>query len=194
MARAQPQPACRHRARRVRVRLMDAILLAVTGIDPEPWERRFQAFVPACDLRVWPERLGDPAEVVYACVWQAPHGLLGKFARLRVIFSLGAGVDHVLADPALLDVPIVRIVDTDLTIRMSEYVALHVLLHHRRQRLYDAQQRERIWREHDQPAASEVAVGIMGLGVLGRDAALVLRRLGFAVAGWSRSPKNLPDI
>jgi glyoxylate/hydroxypyruvate reductase A len=34
----------------------------------------------------------------------------------------------------------------------------------------------------------------MGLGVLGRDAALALRRLGFRVAGWSRTPKTLPDI
>src|SRR5262249_30736019 len=59
---------------------------------------------------------------------------------------------------------------------------------------YDAQQRARVWREHDQVAASDVAVGVMGLGVLGRDAALVLRRLGFAVAGWSRSPKSLPNI
>src|SRR5262249_44378854 len=117
-----------------------------------------------------------------------------NFPQLKVLFSLGAGVDHVLTDPALPDVPIVRIVDADLTMRMSEYVALHVLMHHRRQRFYDAQQRACIWREHDQPAASEVTVGVMGLGVLGRDAALVLRRLGFAIAGWSRTPKNLPGI
>ena len=87
-----------------------------------------------------------------------------------------------------------RIVDPDLTMRMSEYVALHVLMHHRRQRLYDAQQRNRLWREHDQPPASAVAVGVMGLGVLGSDAAAVLRRLGFRVAGWSRRAGTLPGI
>jgi glyoxylate/hydroxypyruvate reductase A len=173
---------------------MGALLLAVTGIDPRPWEARFRALAPRRDLRVWPERVGAPADVVYACVWQAPPGLLAEFGKLEVIFSLGAGVDHILVDPALPNASIVRIVDADLTMRMSEYVALHVLMHHRRQRLYDAQQRERIWREHDQAAASQVAVGVMGLGVLGRDAALVLRRMGFAVAGWSRSPKHLPDV
>lgn len=173
---------------------MGALLLAATGIDPRPWEARFRALAPGRDLRVWPERVGAPADVVYACVWQAPPGLLAEFSKLEVIFSLGAGVDHILVDPALPNVSIVRIVDADLTMRMSEYVALHVLMHHRRQRLYDAQQRERIWREHDQAAASQVAVGVMGLGVLGRDAALVLRRMGFAVAGWSRSPKQLADV
>ena len=93
-----------------------------------------------------------------------------------MIFSLGAGVDHVFADPELPDVPVVRIVDPDLTMRMTEYVVLHVLMHHRRQRLYDAQQRERMWREHEQAPASAVAVGVMGLGVLGRAAAVALRQ------------------
>jgi glyoxylate/hydroxypyruvate reductase len=88
----------------------------------------------------------------------------------------------------------VRIVDPDLTMRMTEYVVLHVLLHHRRQRLYDAQQRERFWHEHEQPPASAVAVGVMGLGALGCDAARALARLGFRTAGWSRTPKALPGI
>jgi glyoxylate/hydroxypyruvate reductase A len=70
----------------------------------------------------------------------------------------------------------------------------HVLLHHRRHRLYDIQQRERVWREHAQPPASAVAVGVMGLGVLGAAAAFALARLGFRVAGWSRTPKTLAGI
>jgi glyoxylate/hydroxypyruvate reductase len=173
---------------------MPAILLAVTGIDPQPWEERLRALAPQRDVRLWPERLGDPADVAYACAWHAPRGLFARLPRLEAIFSLGAGVDHILADPELPDVPVVRIVDPDLTMRMTEYVVLHVLMHHRRQRLYDAQQRERMWREHEQAPANTVAVGVMGLGVLGRAAAVALARLGFRVAGWSRTAKTLPDI
>src|SRR5262249_24917062 len=110
------------------------------------------------------------------------------------IFSLGAGVDHVLTDPDLPDVPVVRIVDPDLTMRMTEYVVLHVLMRHRRHRLYDTQQRERVWHEHEQAPASAGAVGGIGLGGRGRAAALALRSLGFRVAGWSRTAKTLPDI
>jgi glyoxylate/hydroxypyruvate reductase A len=123
-----------------------------------------------------------------------PPGLLATLPNLRAIFSLGAGVDHLLADPALPDVPIARIVDPDLTMRMREYVTLHVLLHHRRQRLYDAQQRERRWLDHEQPAANEVSIGIMGIGELGRDAATTLAQLGFNVAGWSRTPKSIAGV
>ena len=173
---------------------MGAILLAVTGLDPKPWEERFRTLAPQRDIRIWPDRVGEPADVAYACAWHAPNGLFARFAHLKVIFSLGAGVDHVVADPHLPDVPVVRIVDADLTMRMTEYVVLHVLMHHRRQRLYDAQQRARVWRELEQSAANEVAVGVMGLGVLGRDAASALRRLGFRVAGWSRTPKTLTDV
>jgi glyoxylate/hydroxypyruvate reductase A len=172
---------------------MGAILLAVTGLDPKPWAERLRTLAPKRDVRLWPQ-LGSPADIAYACAWQAPRGLFASLPRLAAIFSLGAGVDHVLSDPRVPHVPVVRIVDPDLTMRMTEYVVMHVLMHHRRQRHYDAQQRERIWREHDQPAASRVAVGIMGLGFLGCDAAAVLCRIGFRVAGFSRTPKRLPGL
>jgi glyoxylate/hydroxypyruvate reductase A len=173
---------------------MSAILLAVTGCDVGPWEQRLRELAPARELRVWPQRVGDPAGVAYACVWNPPHGLLAGFPNLKAVFSLGAGVDGIVGDPKLPAVPVVRIVDPDLTMRMVEYVVLHVLMHHRRQRRYDAQQRARVWREHEQPAASEVAVGVMGLGVLGGAAAAALQRLGFRVAGWCRSARRIPGI
>jgi len=173
---------------------MPAILLAVTGTDPQPWQVRLRALAPQRDIRLWPDRLGDAADIAYACAWHAPRGLFAKLPQLKAIFSLGAGVDHIFADPDLPDVPVVRIVNPDLTMRMTEYVVLHVLAHHRRQRLYDVQQRERLWHEHAQPPASAVAVGVMGLGALGAAAALALASLGFRVAGWSRTAKTHAGI
>jgi glyoxylate/hydroxypyruvate reductase A len=174
--------------------MMNALALVITGWDVAPWDKRFRAAAPGRDIRLWPDRLGNPDDVAYAAAWLPPAGAFGAFANLRAIFSLGAGVDGVLADRTLPQVPIVRVVDPNLMRRMTEYVTLHVLMHHRRQRLYDAQQRQRMWHEHPQPRAGEVNVGIMGLGVLGRDAAEVLVRLGFRVAGWSRVARQLPDI
>jgi glyoxylate/hydroxypyruvate reductase A len=173
---------------------MSAILLVISGWDPAPWERRFRAAAPGRDIRLWPDRVGDPADIAYAAAWLPPTGTFAPFKSLRAIFSLGAGVDALMADRALPQVPVVRVVDPGLMRRMTEYVTLHVLLHHRRQRLYDAQQRQRVWHEHPQPPAHEVNVGIMGIGVLGRDAAEVLVRLGFRVAGWSRMPRAIAGI
>jgi glyoxylate/hydroxypyruvate reductase A len=176
---------------------MAAILLAIAGMDPQPWLAQFRALAPHRDVRLWngAEAIADSADTAYACVWLPPPGLLAKLPSLRAIFSLGAGVDHILCDPALpKNVTVVRIVDPDLTMRMTEYVVLQVLMHHRKQRRYDEQQRAHRWYELEQPPAAHVAVGVMGLGVLGEDAARVLRRLGFQVAGWSRSPKQIDGV
>jgi len=169
-------------------------LIVASASDAAVWVEHLRRNLPGRSIRCWPDDVGDPAEVAYICAWKAPPGALGRFPNARVVFSLGAGVDHILADPALPKLPLVRIVDADLTQRMTEYVTLHTLMIHRRQRAYDAQQKARVWHELAQPAARDVAVGIMGLGVLGKDAAEVLRRIGFRVAGWSRSPKTIAGI
>ena len=173
---------------------MAAILLAISGWDREAWEACFRALAPERDIRVWPDRIGDPAGISYACAWEPPRRLLARLPDLRAIFSLGAGVDHLIADPDLPSLPVVRIVDRDLTQRMTEYVILHVLMHYRRQRLYDTQQRQRLWRDHAQPAAPDVTVGVMGLGVLGSAAVAALYALGFRVAAWARTPKAMAGV
>jgi len=174
--------------------MRSSIILTITGWDAKIWEERFREQDPGRDVRLWPDQVGNPSEIAYACAWKPPAGWSTHFANLKVIFSLGAGVDHLLGDPTLPDLPIVRIVDADLTQRMTEYVVLHTLIYHRRQRIYDDQQRRRIWHEVNQPNASEVAVGVMGLGVMGGAAAEALARLGFKVAGWSSTPKVLPGL
>ena len=88
-----------------------------------------------------------------------------------------------------------RVVDPDLTNRMSEWVVMHALVHLRQLRRYERQQGERVWEDDDsQPKASDVQVGVLGLGVMGKDAVAKLKALGFKVAGWSASPKSLPDV
>ena len=88
----------------------------------------------------------------------------------------------------------VRFVDPDLTGRMTEYVALHVLYHHRRMSEFRELQARKVWKYLAEPAAHEVRVGLMGLGVLGSAAAAALRVFGYQVRGWSRSPKSLEGV
>ena len=170
-----------------------AILVAVDGPQAAQWAELFRSHGEGRPVRLWPE-IGDASDVEIACVWRAPHGLLATLSNLRLIVNLAAGVDHLLADPNLPDVPIVRAAHADLSMRVTEYVVLHTLRYHRRQPLYEAQQRQRLWKEHPQPAASEVAVGVMGLGVIGTEAVRVLARIGFRVAGWSTSEKLVDGV
>jgi glyoxylate/hydroxypyruvate reductase A len=137
----------------------------------------------------------DRKSIRYALSWRHPPGALKDLPNLGVILSLGAGVDHLFADHALPDRPIVRVVDPDLTNRMSEWVVMHALVHLRQLRRYERQQADRVWEDDDsQPKASDVQIGVLGLGVMGKDAVAKLKALGFKVAGWSASPKSLPGV
>jgi glyoxylate/hydroxypyruvate reductase A len=171
-----------------------SVLIAISGWDPKPWRARMEALLPSHEIVMLDEPF-DRASVRYALTWRHPPGALKDLPNLRVILSLGAGVDHLFADPALPDKPIVRVVDPDLTNRMSEWVVMHALIHLRQLRRYERQQRERVWEDDDQqPKASDIQVGLLGLGVMGQDAAAKLKALGFEVAGWSASLKSLPDV
>ncbi|MBB6252444.1 2-hydroxyacid dehydrogenase [Nitrospirillum iridis] len=171
-------------------------LLFVSAHDhAADWAAELNAQLPDIEVRVWPDGMGDPAEIDTALVWKPPAGLLASLPNLKVIFSLGAGVDALLADPTLPDLPLVRMVEPGLTEGMTEYVCLHVLRWHRDAPLFEAQQRDIVWQQlTHQPLARERRVGILGLGALGSDAARALKALRFDVAGWSRSPKDLDGI
>ncbi len=173
---------------------MTKLALVISRWDPQPWIDRFAVLAPELHVCKWPDDNTAPEDIDYALAWQPPEGVLAGFANLKAIFSLGAGVDHILREPKLPDVPLVRVVDPDLTMRMSEYVCLHVLMHHRQQRLLDADQAKLDWTERPQWSAASMCIGIMGLGELGRDAAEKLVHLGFKVNGWSNSPKQIDGV
>ncbi|MEH2509560.1 glyoxylate/hydroxypyruvate reductase A [Nitrobacteraceae bacterium AZCC 1564] len=162
--------------------------------SPERWRQRFNAVCKDRQVALLPGDACRLEDVGYAAVWKPTPGALAGFPNLKAVFNLGAGVDALIADSTLPNVPIVRVAIGDLTGRMTEYVVMHVLMHHRQQPYLSQSQQNKVWAPKHQSAASEISVGVMGLGTLGRDAADVLKRLGFRVVGWSASPKSLPGI
>jgi glyoxylate/hydroxypyruvate reductase len=171
-----------------------SVLIAITGWDPKPWRQRMEALLPTHKIVMLDESF-DRKSIRYALSWRHPPGALKDLPNLRAILSLGAGVDHLFADPALPDEPIVRVVDPDLTNRMSEWVVMHALVHLRQLRRYERQQSAQVWADDDQqPKASDIQIGVLGLGVMGKDAVSKLKALGFKVVGWSANPKSLPNV
>jgi glyoxylate/hydroxypyruvate reductase A len=162
--------------------------------SPERWKGRFDDVCPDRRVMLSADAKLDPADVHYAAVWKPAPGELAAFPNLRVIFNLGAGVDALMADSSLPKVPLVRVAVGDLTRRMTEYVVLHVLMHHRQELYLRACQREKRWEPRSQWPAGAISVGILGLGTLGSDAAEALRHLGFRVSGWSRSSKEIEGV
>src|SRR5215469_9445513 len=172
-------------------------LLIHGGTDnwsPERWKARFDDVCRDRRVLLLPHANFDRAEICYAAVWKPVPRELAAFPNLRVIFNLGAGVDALMADSSLPDVPLVRVAVADLTKRMTEYVVLHVLMHHRQELYLRQSQREKRWEPKFQWPASAISVGIMGLGTLGAHAAAVLKHIGFRVAGFSRSARQIDGV
>ncbi|GLQ53251.1 2-hydroxyacid dehydrogenase [Devosia nitrariae] len=169
------------------------LLLHLSDVDEASWAERMRAALAPYPV----VRRGDafdPADIAYIFVWKPKPDAFDGLVNLKAILSLGAGVDALLRNPALPDVPIVRFVDEDLSQRMSDYVVAQVTMHHRLYTRFRADQKARRWSQLYPPAASETTVGIMGFGVLGEDAARRLLALGFSVHGWSRSPKAMEGV
>jgi glyoxylate/hydroxypyruvate reductase A len=162
--------------------------------DPAEWSQALRAHMPDLDIRIWPE-VGDPRDVECVLVWKAPPGDLQRYPNLRLIQTFGAGADQLLEDPTVPPaVPIARIVDPRQTAGMVEYVLYAVLRHHRR---FDEYERFRARGEYTRLPhvdAGERRVGVMGLGALGCAAARQLAQLGFDVAGWGRSLRQIEGV
>lgn len=171
-----------------------AILIAVTDRDVRPLKEKMEQQLPA-DTEVWiyPD-VPDPAQVRMVVLWKHPPDLLRQLPNLRVISSLGAGVEHILNDPGLPQpVIITRVVDPQLTLSMRNYVVMAVLNIHKRLGFYLQNQQQQKW-EKPSPVERSLQVGMLGLGALGSDIARFLSDMGFEVTGFSRSRKEIPGL
>ena len=166
------------------------ILFASETEKPEFWIPLLQAALPEDEFV---EKPVGPIDV--AIVATPPAGVLAQIRGAKLIQSLWMGVDRLLADPGLpKGVPLARLIDPGMVAAMSETVLAHVLDWHHHHYRYRRQQAEKLWRRRKQYLASDRTVGLLGLGVLGTDAARRLLALGFNVAGYSRRPKSIPGV
>jgi phosphoglycerate dehydrogenase-like enzyme len=177
--------------------------MAITFICPDkdttPWIQALNKLDPGLEIRVWPQD-HPRQDVELALTWVHPAGTLQEYPNLKCIYSMGAGIDHLLNDPLLPDpdLPgnpaIVRLVDRELVREMSEYLLLAVLYHFRQFDFYQAKKRASRWKPLLPLKKENMVIGIMGMGQLGKAAATRLQDAGFSVIGWRNSMKKIDTI
>ncbi len=160
----------------------------------EQWKKRLHAHDPSLDLRLFGEH-GCHENIEMALVWRPPHDFFEHFPKLRLIQSLGMGVDHIFECESTPDtVPIARIIDHNMGEQMANYI-LYGALHYQGQfAKYQQQQTRSLWQQNKARLPSDYTVGILGYGELGKTVATCLLHNGFNVRAWSNSEKNIPHI
>lgn len=175
-------------------------IIFISPDNPSPWRKALRKHLPEADVFCWgTDDIGadfDTSAMDYALAWKPEPGLLASFPNLKGIFNMGAGVDALLLDQTLpRHVPLVRLVDPQLSSGMVEYVAHWVLHFHRDMHVYARQKRARDWTQHNNATTATRRVGVLGLGELGQSCAHALLMLGFEnLSGWSRTTKQLPGV
>ena len=166
-------------------------VLISTAKDQEAWRRALSQSLPEAAVHV-----GDDAPPCdYAVVWKPTQALFDRQTELKAIFSLGAGVDGLLAMPSLpRDVPLVRMEDGGMADQMIEYALYVALRQLRRFPVYEREQQAARWAPQPARARNEFRIGVLGLGALGEKVARALAGFGFAVTGWSRTARNLTGL
>lgn len=153
------------------------------------WKVEFEKQAPGEELLIGYET-DRPDDIQCVLVWGHPKGSLKKFKNLKLIFSMGAGVDHILNDHTIpKDIPISRIVDPQMAFSMTNYILMAVLNYQRCWYDFQDAQKRNHWAQFEFDEKN-LKVGILGIGHLGMDAANALYRLGFEVFGYSNSPKE----
>ena len=168
------------------------LLLQTAASDAEAWRAALVAALPEADVALWPD---VPFAPDYVVAWKPPADLFARCGRPRAVFNLGAGVDALLRSSDLpADVPVIRLEDAGMARQMAEYVTAAVLTCHRQLDCYRAQQRAARWQPLPARAAESFAVGLLGLGLLGRACAHALAGFGFPLRAWSRTRRTSPGV
>lgn len=171
---------------------MSVILLARGSADEiAQWRDLLEADLGEPVTLGMPE---DPSDVEIAVVGNPLPGLLAALPNLTFVQSAWAGIDGLLADPALPDVPIARLIDPNLATQMAESVAAYVLSIHRNLPAYGRQQAQRVWQDHPSVLATDRKLGLLGYGEMGRAVDKTLKQIGFPVSVWSRSTGDLNQV
>lgn len=171
------------------------LLLAGRFDDAErdTWRDALAAALPGHSICIEPDD-ATRRDIEVAIVANPPPGVLQGLPRLRLVQSLWAGVERLLADSTLpAGVPVARMVDPALAGAMAETALWAVLSLHRGFFDYQRQQRKALWLQLPQRRADEVAVTLLGFGAMGRACAAALQRAGYRVCAWTRSPAPATD-
>lgn len=170
-----------------------SIVILFNQKQTEDWFLKLKELLPTKKIEVYPN-IKDHSKVEFLITWKPHEGYVNEFPNLKVVQSVGAGIDHLLHTPLPNDIRITRIVDPALKQDMFEFILTNMLISMKNIHFYSKEQLENKWSPIDYKSMKNTMVTILGLGEIGKLVAEKLHLLGFRVKGWSNSEKNIEGI
>jgi glyoxylate/hydroxypyruvate reductase A len=159
--------------------------------QPARWAALLREELPGLEVLEAP----DGEETPFVVAGKPPPGAFAAIRGLRVIFSINAGIEHLLAPGEVPEsVTIVRLSDPTLATGMRDWALAQLLAWHRQLFLYREDSLRGAWTPRPERLAAERTVLVLGAGSLGALTALGAAALGFRTRIWSRRRAALPGI
>jgi glyoxylate/hydroxypyruvate reductase A len=117
----------------------------------------------------------EPESVDVAIIWLSVPERLSNFVNLKLLLISGSGIDHLVQQGKLPDIPTVRLVDYKIRNNVADYVLKAV-----------NEYVEAIYIKE----RSQITVGLMGVGLIGTANYHKLIEAGYKVNCWVRSNKK----
>lgn len=159
----------------------------------EQWQRNLQKLLPETKVEVYPI-ISNPEDVEFIATWKPHKDYIKEFPNLKVVQSVGAGIDHLLHTEIPDSVKVTRIVDSALKQEMFEHVLACVMTSMKNLLTYHKDQLQQEWIPKNYTSIYETTITILGLGEIGKLVAERFVALGFRVKGWSNSQKNMNGV
>ena len=161
--------------------------------NAQAWRDNFADQLPNLEIRIWPEA-NDFDAIEYLAFIRPDFEIIPPLPNLKAMFSRSAGVEAFIDHPKLPKVPLGKIEPSGGDPMMTEYTIMHVLRFHREMPKYQQAQANKEWLRTTIVRPEQRRIGFLGLGLMAKAPALILKQLGFPVSAWVRSPREEPGI
>lgn len=170
------------------------LVIVTPAEDVSTWVKSLKQQNSDLTVEVYPDDT-EREQTDFILTWSPPETIFKEFPNLKVLASMGAGVNHITKLPNIPEVVVVtKVNDPLLRTDMATYVLTQCLSHLRRLPEYFQQQEQQNWNKMSYRRPKDTQVGIMGIGTIGQTVGELLVKNNFQVSGWSHSEKNLENI
>ena len=129
-----------------------------------------------------------------ALVWDPPDEIWKHFPNIKIIQSLGAGVDHILRKKIPENVNIIKLHDPNLSNQMAEYALMSVLMCKRKYFQYSKNMSNKKWNQLTPLDNKDFKITILGYGNISKLIIKNFKGMGFNINVWGNSKRNLKNI